>query len=300
MSLESILCTEELSRRPWRPPDYKKENHALVALASALADSPHSILQTLTETLLEVTQSDSSGVSLLMPDGKTFYWPAIAGVWKPHIGGRTPRNFGPCGDVLDRNISLLFQHIERRYTYFVPVTPLVEEGLLVPFYVGGKAVGTIWAVMHDDHRKFDAEDERLMSALGRFASLAYQTLASIDALKCQIAEREKAETAVRKLAEGLETKFESELKSWNSRTKKLRNCGISYKKRTSSCVRRSTKRPCSRKSSASRRRSAWYSPKCPESLRQMQPSLSPVRRVRARNSSHERSTNGRRAPLVRS
>jgi hypothetical protein len=23
--LESILCTEELRRRPWRPPDYKKE-----------------------------------------------------------------------------------------------------------------------------------------------------------------------------------------------------------------------------------------------------------------------------------
>ena len=29
-SLESILCTGELRRRPSRPPDYEKENRALV------------------------------------------------------------------------------------------------------------------------------------------------------------------------------------------------------------------------------------------------------------------------------
>lgn len=51
--LESILCTEELHRRPSRPPDYEKENSALVALVGALADSPRTILQTLAETILE-------------------------------------------------------------------------------------------------------------------------------------------------------------------------------------------------------------------------------------------------------
>jgi PAS domain S-box-containing protein len=205
--LESILCTEELRRRPSRPPDYKKENRALVTLASALVDSQPNILQTLAETILDVTQCDSSGISLLTNDGRRFYWPAIAGRWTPHIGGGTPRDFGPCGDVLDHNSTLLFRHFERRYTYFLPVTPLIEECLLVPFYVRGKAVGTIWAIMHDDCRKFDAEDERLMSVLGQFASLAYQTLASINDLKFQIAEREKAETALHELASGLEAKI---------------------------------------------------------------------------------------------
>ena len=38
--LESILCTEELHRRPSGPPNYEKENRALVKLVSALADSP--------------------------------------------------------------------------------------------------------------------------------------------------------------------------------------------------------------------------------------------------------------------
>jgi signal transduction histidine kinase/GAF domain-containing protein len=207
-SLESILCTEELQRRRSRPPDYEKENRALVALVSTLADSPGTILQILAETILEITESDSAGLSLLTrdDDGKRFYWPAIAGMWNPHVGGGTPRNFGPCGDVLDLNCTLLFTHFERRYPYLIPVMPPAEECLLVPFYVGGKAVGTIWAIMHSDRHKFDAEDERVMGSLGQFASSAYQAVVSIDDLKFQVAEREKAETELRKLTDGLETK----------------------------------------------------------------------------------------------
>ena len=57
VSLTSILFTEELYRRPSRPPDYAKENRALVALAQALADSPRTILQTLADMILEVFQA---------------------------------------------------------------------------------------------------------------------------------------------------------------------------------------------------------------------------------------------------
>ena len=63
--LESILRTDELHRRPSRPPDYEKENRALVKLVSTLADSPSTILQTLAETILDITQCDSAGLSLL-------------------------------------------------------------------------------------------------------------------------------------------------------------------------------------------------------------------------------------------
>jgi len=212
-SLESILCTPELQRRPSRPPDYEKERRALVALMSALADSPTTIFETLAETILDITQCDSAGLSLLTRDGKKpdacgkrFYWPAIAGMWNPHIGGGTPRDFGPCGDVLDQNRTLLFRHFERRYPYLRPVVPAAEECLLVPFYVAGEAVGTIWAIMHNDSRKFDAEDDRVMASLGKFASSAYQALVHIEDLTFQIAEREKAEAEVRKLAKGLEAK----------------------------------------------------------------------------------------------
>jgi PAS domain S-box-containing protein len=213
-SLDSILCTEELHRRPSRPPDYEKENRALVKLVSALADSPSTIFHTLAETIQDITQCDSAGLSLLTRDGKTphvdgqrFYWPAICGMWNPHVGGGTPRNFGPCGDVLDQNRTLLFTHFERRYPYLMPVSPAAEECLLVPFYVNGMAVGTIWGIMHSDRRKFDAEDDRVMASLGKFASSAYQAWMHIEELKVEVAEREKAEAEVRELAKGLEAKI---------------------------------------------------------------------------------------------
>jgi PAS domain S-box-containing protein len=167
-SSESILSTEALERRPRRSPDYEKENRALVKLASVMVDPKSKILQTFADTILEVTAADSAGLSLLAKDGgKRFYWPAIAGAWKPHV----------------------------------------EECLVVPFYVGGEAVGTTWAISHSDRRKFDSEDQRLMTALGQFASLAYRTAESIQELRTEITAREKAEATLRSVATGLEAKI---------------------------------------------------------------------------------------------
>ncbi len=153
-------------------------------MARGLSSSPQAVLQSLADTIVKVFQCDSAGVSLVNREETRFVWPAIAGVWKPHIGGGTPRHFGPCGDVLHYDCPLLFRHVETRYTYFMPVTPTVDECLLVPFYVDGKAVGTIWALTHEppgnensqrraSGGKFDREDLRVLESLGKFASCAY-------------------------------------------------------------------------------------------------------------------------------
>jgi hypothetical protein len=66
-------------------------------------------------------------------------------MWEPHIGG-TPRDFAPCGDVLDRNCTLLFKHFERRYADFLPITPLVEECLLaISHSIIAAHGGRLWA-----------------------------------------------------------------------------------------------------------------------------------------------------------
>ena len=115
VSLESILCTEELLNRPPRPPDYEKENSALVALLRALTESPRTVLQTLADKVLELLHADSAGLSLLTKDEKRFYWAAIAGEWQPQIAGGIPRDFSPCGDVIDHGIPMLFAQWEWRY-----------------------------------------------------------------------------------------------------------------------------------------------------------------------------------------
>ena len=180
--LESILLTAQLQRRPSRSPDLEAENRALIALAQTLADSPEIILQALADKMLELLSAGSAGISLLTKDGQRFCWPAVAGEWSAHVGGGTPRDFGPCGDVLACDAPMLFTHWEQRYPYLAATTPLAEEGLLVPFHVNGKAVGTIWAIAHDRERKFDAEDLRLLQGLTRFASAAYQAVNMLGAV----------------------------------------------------------------------------------------------------------------------
>ena len=219
--LASILCTEALRNRPSRRPHYEQENSALVALSSALADSPRTILQTLADKVLDVLDADSAGLSLLTKDGERFYWAAIAGAWQPHIGGGTPRNFGPCGDVLDHNVPMLFSHWERRYPYLSVATPLADEGLLVPFYVNGKSVGTIWAIAHSDLRKFDAEDLRLLESLGRFASAAYQVVEAIDDLSLEVEARGKAESELRELTDDLERQIRLRTEELEQRNRQL-------------------------------------------------------------------------------
>jgi len=175
--LHSMLSTAELEQRPSRPPDYEAENRALIALVRELATSPDSILQKLADTALTLCRAHSAGLSLL-EDGdqrQNFHWRAIAGRWAEHIGGGTPRDFGPCGIVLDRNMALLCSHPERDFPYFADVTPGVEEALLIPFYVRGEAVGTIWVVAHETSRRFDREDLRVMTNLAAFAAAAYQS-----------------------------------------------------------------------------------------------------------------------------
>lgn len=184
-SLERVLRTRELNERASRTPDYEAENRALCAIAQHMADSPQSTLQKLVEAALEVCRAGSAGVSLLSKGNSNFYWPAIAGAWKEQIGGGTPRDFGPCGVVLDRNAVQLFTHPERYYPYLLPVSPAIEEVLLTPFFVDGKAVGTVWVVAHDPARKFDREDVRLIESLGRFAAAAYQLSAAMNAQEQQ-------------------------------------------------------------------------------------------------------------------
>lgn len=74
------------------------------------------------------------------------------------------------------------QHPERHFIYLQPTQPALEEVLLIPFYLYGKPVGTIWAVIHGTDRKFDAEDRRLLESLSTFAASAYQTFAKAGSL----------------------------------------------------------------------------------------------------------------------
>ncbi|MFN0100887.1 MAG: sigma 54-interacting transcriptional regulator [Bryobacteraceae bacterium] len=183
--LESVICTQELALRPPRQPDFEALNGALIALGRTLANSPERILQQLVETALDLCLAQSAGISLLEEeDGRRiFRWHGVAGRYAPHLWGTTPREFSPCGTVLDTDSVQLMSHLDRHFGYFAQVEPRIAEALLIPFHVGGDAVGTIWVISHDQTRKFDAEDARTITMLGEFAATAYQALSGTLTLK---------------------------------------------------------------------------------------------------------------------
>jgi PAS domain S-box-containing protein len=215
--IQSARSTAELSQRPSRAPDHAAENRALAALARTMAITPDSILQELANAALALCRADSSGVSLLTDaDSRTnFHWPAVAGVWAPHVGGGTPRDFGPCGVVLDRNVPLLFSHPERDFPYFGDVKPMVEDALLVPFYHQGEAIGTVWVVSHDAGHSFDAEDLRVLTDLANLAAVAYRSLQSVDTSARIIAIIESSDDAI------LSKDLNGIITSWNKGAQSL-------------------------------------------------------------------------------
>ena len=85
-----------------------------------------------------------------------------------------PRNASPCGTTIDRDSTQLMYMAERFFPALKSEPPIVEA-LLVPFHVERQPIGTIWVVAHDEHRKFDREDERIVKSLAQFASAGWQS-----------------------------------------------------------------------------------------------------------------------------
>jgi signal transduction histidine kinase len=167
----------ELRARPCRSPDYERENRALAVLVREMAANPRNMLQKLVEVAADLCDADTAGVSLL--DGDVFRWEAVAGVMAESRGGTMPRWASPCGVCIDQNTAQLLRLPHRHFTT-IPEDASCVEALLIPFHHQGSPIGTVWIVSHSETRKFDAEDERIVSVLAQFASSAWQLWTSYE------------------------------------------------------------------------------------------------------------------------
>jgi len=177
-TLQQVLITEKLAIRSCRSPRLALEISVLRELADCLRDPTDRFLRRFVELALEVCQAGSVGVSLLEKTDsgeEIFRWNALSGRLAEFVGGSTPRNWSPCGACLDAAAPILLSYPARAFTYFNEVDVPIVEGLVLPLYAsGGRALGTIWVISHEESRKFDEEDLRIMTSLAQLASTGLQ------------------------------------------------------------------------------------------------------------------------------
>lgn len=220
-SIDEVIITEELACRQPRTTDLEAENRALHALARQMGNQPGTLLKSLVRIVLDLCGAGTAGVSLLeiTPDGDEIYrWTAIAGACEAREGGSTPAGFSPCGICLERGAAQLYAYPGRCFTYYNDVAPPIVEGLVIPLSIDGRPRGTLWILAHDEQRKFDSEDVRVMTSVADFTAAAVRIeTAAVNArlyrrAQREIAERRRMEEALRRL----KTKAEQQLRVFDT------------------------------------------------------------------------------------
>lgn len=174
--LSDILITEQLQSRPRRLANIPRELAALRDINRHIERRSPELATMLCELAASLCSAGTAGISILRNVDKEefFGWDVVAGKAAPYAGGKAPRHNSPCGICLKYKEPQLF-HLPGRYFNWLKLVAIpVVEALVVPLYrSNAKPLGTIWILSHDDKRKFDREDVRILRELGDYVLKAY-------------------------------------------------------------------------------------------------------------------------------
>lgn len=183
-AVQDVIANQQLNERPARQPDYAAQVTATTTVVKALAETPDFVLAKLSHGVLQLTGADSAGVSLFGRENghRVFLWQAAVGLFEKYLGAVVPYEESPCGSVISTDKTMLMLNPGEAYKTAAQVQPPIQEVLLVPFHVNGQPVGTVWAISQG-HKKFDAEDARLITDMSELAALAYHVLTKMGDLE---------------------------------------------------------------------------------------------------------------------
>ncbi len=175
-----MVTVEDVIVRPAKVParSSSRERDAFLALSDALARAPENALHRLVEAALRLTGAQSSGVSLEDVDGaaQVFRWVATTGEFARYLSGTMPRDFSPCGTVVERGRTLVMRDPVRYYPYLGQLHAPIRMALLVPFARRGRFGGTLWVLTHNPEPQFTSEDVRVVQTLTTFATAILDTI----------------------------------------------------------------------------------------------------------------------------
>jgi two-component sensor histidine kinase len=187
----AVFITDELLKRPPRRGDAGRTKEALQALAARMVDDPADVLPHFVDLAMNLTQGVSGGLSVY--DAETapdiFEWRHLRGTLARFETATTPRDHSPCGVTLDCNLPTLAAYPERVYGWIADAGIVVPEVLLVPLYIGGAPLGTLWVVSDEDGH-FDGGDAQTLSELAGFVGIALRMAQNEASLRQALDEQE--------------------------------------------------------------------------------------------------------------
>ena len=150
----------------------QSERDAFMALSQTLSHTPDAAPQRLVETAMRLAGGNSAGISLEDQEGEAriFRWVVVAGEFSRYLNGTMPRDFSPCGTVLDRRQPLVMRDPARHYEYMSELEIPVRSALLVPFGRQGRLIGTVWVTTSRHDKQFTADDLRTVEGLTTFST----------------------------------------------------------------------------------------------------------------------------------
>lgn len=175
VGLDAILITDALGRRRPRAAEPIAENRALHALARQLSEGPDTMLKALAATALDLCRGGSAGVSLLEPGDRhgRLRRASVVGAFERYEGGTAPYHSSPSGDCLERGSPQLYAYPARYFPSCGALEPLIVEVIVVPLLpADSRWMGTLWVASHEEERRFDSEDLRVMMTLADLAIAA--------------------------------------------------------------------------------------------------------------------------------
>ena len=180
-----VFITEELDRRTPGNIDAAREKRALQEIAGLMADDPARVLPKFVSLAMEMADGVSAGLSLYeeSPAPGVFRWHHLTGTLARFTGTTTPRNFSPCGVVLDLDAPVLTACSERGYDWIAACNVALPEVLLVPLHIDRKEpTGTLW-IVSDKEGHFHREHARAMTELASFVAIAIRMLRTEEKLQ---------------------------------------------------------------------------------------------------------------------
>lgn len=175
VTLQDIVITHELLRRSGRPAHPHAEKIALEEIAQTTPHGRDAILHALCRVGLQLCAGGSCGINLLEGEGENrhFRWAIVEGAFAPYQGGTGPVDHSPCGYVRLQKSAQLLRNSARYFEWMQGIDIPVAESLILPLHRDKDDIlGTIWVVSHDEQRRFDCEDLRVLTLLSSHATAA--------------------------------------------------------------------------------------------------------------------------------